>query len=37
MSLIKVDLPLPLTPVTTVKTPKGMETSIFFKYWHVLP
>ena len=31
ISLIRVDLPLPLTPVTTVNTPKGISTSIFFK------
>ena len=37
ISLIKVDLPLPLTPVTTVNTPKGIATSIFFKLLPVAP
>ena len=31
ISPTKVDLPLPLTPVTTQKVPSGNETSIFFK------
>ena len=31
MSLIRVLLPLPLTPVTTVRVPRGMDTSMSFK------
>src|SRR2546428_13846958 len=31
MSFTSVDLPEPETPVTTVRTPRGKETSIFLK------
>ena len=37
MSLISVDLPLPLTPVTTVKSPIGICTSISFRLFPAAP
>ena len=36
-SLTREDLPLPLTPVTQVNVPKGMETSIFFRLFSRAP
>ncbi len=35
--LINVDLPLPLTPVTTVKHSKGISTEIFLRLFSSAP
>ena len=37
ISLIKVDFPLPDTPVIQVKVPKGIFTSIFFRLFSSAP
>jgi len=37
MSLISVDFPEPLTPVTETKTPSGTLTSISFKLFSFAP
>jgi hypothetical protein len=37
MSLTSVDLPEPLTPVTAVKVPSGIATSMFFKLFARAP
>ena len=37
MSLTSVDLPLPLTPVTSVITPNGNSTSIFLRLFSLAP
>ena len=37
VELTRVDFPLPLTPVTTVITPKGNSTSIFFRLFPFAP
>ena len=37
MSSTKVDLPLPETPVTHVRQPRGNETSIFFRLFSLAP
>ena len=37
ISLTSEDLPLPLTPVTTVKRPNGIATSMFFRLFAAQP
>ena len=37
MSLTRVDLPLPETPVTTVRTPSGNETLISLRLFPLAP
>ena len=37
ISLTKVDLPEPLTPVTETKTPNGTSTSMSFKLFSLAP
>ncbi len=37
VSLIKVDFPLPETPVTQQKVPNGISRSTFFKLFPVAP
>ena len=37
MSLTKVDLPDPLTPVTETKRPNGISTSTSFKLFSLAP
>ena len=35
VSVIKLDFPLPETPVIPINLPKGKSTLIFFKLWPV--